>query len=108
MELTVLERLVLLNNLPEKGNATTLKIVRQLLEDLSFDEDEHATLNFQQKGEQLHWNTTDYTKDVTIGPKAMVLVIETLEQLDKQEQLPRAALGLYERLVEETTEDTTE
>ena len=36
LKLSVYERLVLLNILPKEGNFITLKIIRQLREDLSF------------------------------------------------------------------------
>lgn len=106
MELAVVERLVLLNNLPEKGNVATLKIVRTLRENLSFDEEEHAKLNFRQEDDMLQWDTTDHIKDIEFGPKANSLIIEMLEKLDKEEKLDVSSLALYERFVEE--KDTTE
>jgi len=42
MELTIAERFVLLNMLPQQGDITTVKIVRRLREALSFSEQEHV------------------------------------------------------------------
>ena len=67
MDLTVRERLLLLQILPRQGDLTTIKIVRRLREELSFDEDEHRQLNFQQTDGQLTWNRVSIVKDVVIG-----------------------------------------
>lgn len=107
MDFTVIERLVLLNSvLPARGDATTLKLVRKMRENLSFDEEEHAKLNFRQEGDNLIWDTTDLVKDVEVGPKAKTILMGALEAKDKAKDLDAATLDLYERFVEE--KDTTE
>lgn len=102
MELSVFERLILLNILPREGNFTTLKIVRKLREDLSFDEEEHKALEFQvdDKG-AVKWKTeADIPKDVAIGEKATDLIVDTLKKLDKDKKLTEQHYGLYEKFVE--------
>lgn len=47
MKLNVLERLLLLGLLPESGSLTTIRIVREQRETLSFKEHEHEVLIFQ-------------------------------------------------------------
>ncbi len=60
MKLTVLERLLLLNLLPEAGNLTTIRIVRELRESLSFTEDEHEVLRFETlPGGNVRWRSPD-------------------------------------------------
>ncbi len=102
MELNVLERIALSNILPDQGDVTTLKIIREFREDLSFSEDEHKELNFRQEGEKLRWADNEIIKDVQAGSKMMVIIIETLERLDGGKELPASALSLYERFVETT------
>jgi len=102
VELSVLERLILVGILPSKGNATTLKLVRQLREELSFDEDEHELLNFIQEGENIRWNQSDTVKDVEIGPKMMSIIVEELSSLDEKETLNSEQLALYEKFIETT------
>lgn len=58
MFLNVLERLLLLQLLPESGNLTTITIVRQLRESLSFNEDEHEVLQFRTlPNNNMQWRT---------------------------------------------------
>ena len=101
MELTVLERLVLSNVLPKEGNFTTLKLVRQLREALSFDELEHKKLGFIQKGDQVKWNEkVSIVKDFDIGETMMKLIAETLTKMDKEEKLRDEHFSLYEKFVD--------
>ena len=98
MELTVTERLVLLQLLPQEGDYTTLKIVRRLREELSFDEGEHAALGFVQDGERIHWNPeTDLGKEIDFGGKAHSIVVDKLEELNKKGALREEHVPLYEK-----------
>ena len=100
MELTVTERLVLLQLLPQEGDYTTLKIVRRLREELSFDEDEHAALGFVQDDERVRWNPdADLVKDIDYGGKASSIVVEKLAELDEQKVLREEHLPLYEKFI---------
>ena len=71
MELSIKERLLLSGVLPQQGNIATLKIVRQLKEDLSFSEEEFKEINLQKSGEDgFRWDK-DISKDIQIGEKAV-------------------------------------
>ena len=101
MKLSVMERLVMLNTLPAEGNFATLKLVRQLREELSFDEEEHKQLNFIQDGEQVHWDESiSLVKDCVIGEKMTDLVVEELKKLDMEGKLKDEHFLLYEKFVE--------
>ena len=109
MELTVFERLVLLNVLPREGGLTTLKIVRQLRESLSFTEEEHTALQFRQGGDKLAdgstvpagrlaWNEAgNVPKDIPVGEKATAIVLATLRELDRAKKLTADHLPLCEK-----------
>ena len=102
MELSVLNRLLLLNLLPKEGNITTLRIVQKLREDLSFSEDEHNILKFEQTDASLKWNSKEpVVKDVNFGPKAQTLVVDALEALSKDNKLTADFLPLYDLFVKE-------
>ena len=102
VQFNVLERLVLSNVLPKEGNFTTLRLVRQLREALSFDELEHKKLGFIQDGEQVRWNeNAKLVKGFKIGEKMMDLISDTLKKLDKDEKLRDEHFSLYEKFVEE-------
>jgi len=94
MELTTLERLVLLNMLPAEGDITTLRIVRELREALSFSEEEHARLDIRQDDGRLVWTDDGSTKEVDIGPKAHRLIAGQLESLNADGKLTEQHLPL--------------
>ena len=100
MLLSVVERLTLLGILPEQGNLTTIKIVARLREELSFDEQEHAKLNFRPSddGQRVQWDIIgSMEKDVEIGPKALGVVHDALKVLDDKETLTAQHLSLCEK-----------
>lgn len=100
MKLKVFERISLLGILPKEGDFATLKIIRQLREDLSFSEEEHKSLNIQMVGEGISWDQEkDKGKDIKIGDKAKEIISDALKQLDKQKKLPMQCLSLYEIFV---------
>jgi len=110
MNLTVFERLNLLSILPQEGDFTSLKIIRELREDLSFNEQENEKLNFEYLNDnKVSWNkkvAKDLIKDVKIGHKAESIIREELEKLDKQKKLKDIHLELYEKFVEEEADET--
>jgi hypothetical protein len=100
MELSILERLVLLNSLPAQGDITTIKIVRKLREDLSFSEEEHKALNFKQEADRLLWNQDAIAmKDITLGEKALKVIRDALVSLNQKKELHADHLDVYEKFV---------
>ena len=97
MELNTFDRLVMLNILPKEGDFTTLKIIRKMREDLSFNEEEHKALEFKTlENGNLQWNLgADKLKDITFGEKATDIIKETLRKLDKDKKLTDQHLSLY-------------
>jgi len=97
-ELTVVERLGLLALLPREANLTTLRIIRELQTDLSFSEEEHKVLKFQEDGDQLTWDPkVECLKTVAFGAKAMQLVQEKLAKLSKDGKLRIQHLSLCDK-----------
>jgi len=104
-ELTVIERLVLLNILPKEGDFTTIKLVRKLRENLSFDEDEHKKLNFVQEGGQVRWNQDALAnKRINIGEKMADIIHDALKKLNDEKKLTDEHFSLYEKFVENREE----
>lgn len=105
MELTVLERLVVLEVLPREGDYTTLKILRELREALSFSEAEHALLQFTSRPDgRLVWKVDAPVppKAIALGERAHALVVAGLTEMERQKKLPLAAVDLYERFIPPT------
>jgi len=95
-----MERLVLLNILPAEGNFMTLKLVRKLREELSFNEEEHKTLNFIQDGDQVRWNEeANVMKEVRVEGKMLALIVDALTKLDEESKLKNEHFTLYEKFV---------
>lgn len=104
MKLSVYERLVLLNTLPNEGNFITLKIVRELREGLSFNEKEIKELNLTvnpEKGTATWDKEKEPNKEIDIGREAKKIIVEALEKLDKDEKMTQEHFSLYEKFVEE-------
>ena len=102
MNLSVYERIILINILPHEGDFRSLKILRELREDLAFSEEENAALEFKtEDGGIVQWRKdADVVKDVQIGEIAHGIIVDTLRQLDRQKKLHESHMGLYERFVE--------
>lgn len=106
MELTVMDRLMLLQVLPKEGDFLSLRILRELKEELSFTEEEQAALELKQNREAgtVNWNLEHEQargpKDVPIGEKATDLIVEALKGLNNRKQLTEAHMSIYERFVE--------
>ena len=102
MELTVLERIVLLSALPNEGNFITLKIVRNLREELSFTEEEHKILNFKQLNDNISWDVkTNVIKDFKFGEKATDIIKESLKKLNDSNKLTEQHYSIYLKFVGE-------
>ena len=105
-EMTVLERLVLLSVLPKEGDFVTLKLVRKLRENLSFDESEIKELNFAQDGDQVRWNEkASIVKRINIGERMSILIYEALKKLDDEKKLREEHFSLYEKFIENKKHD---
>jgi hypothetical protein len=103
MELNVKERLVLANMLPKESNFTTLKIMRKLREELSFNEEEHKALKFNSTADgRLMWDSSvNLIKDVPIGELMAELIAKDLKKLDKESKLTEDHFSLFEKFVED-------
>jgi len=102
MKLGVFDRLILLNILPREGDFTTLKIVRTMREDLSFTEEEHKTLQFEQEEANIRWKTdAAVERDINFGEKATDIIVGVLKKLNADKKLTEQHMGLYEKFVGE-------
>jgi hypothetical protein len=94
-----MDRLILLQLLPQQGDLTTLRLVRDLQGVLSFSEEEHAALGFVQSEERVTWNSeAEVVKDVHLGARMQVLLLDKLKELDKNEELKLDLLDVCDKL----------
>lgn len=104
MDLSVMERLLLLELLPAEGSITTLRIVRDLRSALSFTEQEHADWHIEQQGGQVRWDTVAaQLTPIAIGPTASALIRAALEKRNTAQTLRAEHVDLWDRFVVEDT-----
>jgi hypothetical protein len=100
MMFSVKERLILLNILPERGDILSLRLTRKFREALSFSEEEHAALQFQELPNQVKWNVAiEQPKEIEVGPKLHEVIAAALKAIANNPDLSGAHLDLYDRFV---------
>ena len=108
MELSVFERLLLRNIVPQiQGwNYAHMKQARELIEGL-FSEEEENDLQFEQEGTQVKWKVqredgTPITQvsEIPVSDGLKAKIGKFLKQLDKEERLGFEHVTLYQKFVE--------
>ena len=109
VSLTVAERFVIQQLLPEKANFINMKLLRVLREDLTLSEEERTAVELKATEDgRITWNgekAAECIKDVPFESKAIVMVIDALTKLDKDEALEPNHLSVYEKFVEVPEKD---
>ena len=99
MKLSVSNRLILLSIIPQQGDFTMLKIIRNMRDELSFSEEDHKKLQFRQE-EGLHWEAGLEDKEINFGEKATDIITDAFKKLNEQKKLRIEHMELYEKFVE--------
>lgn len=100
MKLSVNARLILLGIIPQQGDFTTLKIIRDMRSELSFSEEDHKKLKFRQEETMVYWEEGLEDKEINFGKKATSIIVDAFKKLDNQKKLRIEHMGLYEKFVE--------
>jgi len=101
MKLNVLERLKILQLLPQEGNFMTLTIVNKMKESLSLTEAEFKEFEVKEDGVQTTWNTKGQEEqELEIGEKASDIIAEALKKLNDEDKLTVQYMSVYEKFVE--------
>jgi len=99
-KLNIVERLGILSILPKEGNYVTLRIIRELQNNLSFTEKEIKDWEIKAEGQKISWNPDKVSSiEIEIGDKASEIIREALKTLDKQNKLTQELFSLYEKFV---------
>jgi hypothetical protein len=102
MEITVQERLSLLDILPGEGNIITLRVVRELKSALAFTEPEikEYGLTVTESGRvSLNIESLGVIKSITVGDAAAGIIKSALRQLDKQGKLKDDHIRLWDKFI---------
>jgi len=111
IKLSALNRLSLLGLLTNKGDSTTLKIVREMREELSFTPKEHETLQFKPLADgKVTWNEIPEVEYIYKGIHEIVVekVKKELRKMEEKGELILDHLSLYEVLIEKVNSSNTE
>ncbi len=86
--------------LPAEGNFVTLKVIRELKANLGVKDEEFKLYEIVQKDNQITWNDKG-TEEVEfeLGEKAVDIIVEQLEKLDKGKKLEDKHFSLFEKFV---------
>jgi hypothetical protein len=101
VELAISDRFALLGILPQEGNFATLKIVRELREQLSLTEQEIKEYNVQQLGDQITWNNGIATTSMSFSAFAVDMIQKALKKLNDEEKLEERHFNIYEQFIGE-------
>lgn len=103
MDLSVSERLVLLNVLPTEGDILTLKLTRDMVNNVGFSEEDLSALNFVENEElqQVTWDEGFPVKTVGFGPKGLEVIIKAFEKLSRDGKMTMEHLPVAERFIDE-------
>ena len=104
-----MERVVLLGILPKEADFLTLKLLRTVKENLSFDDNEHKKLKFRSENGMTLWDAKSgekmKDKDVPIGEIITEEIKKILKDMDKSKKLKEEHITLYEKFIEGNVED---
>lgn len=101
MNLSVLDRIVLLSALPPEGNYATLKILANLRLGLSFTEEELKKFGLTTEDGETSWETNEET-EIPIGEKATDIIVGAFKKLDREKKLRSEMVDTYEKFISTT------
>jgi hypothetical protein len=101
-KLIIPERIGLLSILPREGDITTIRLVRELRESLSFTEEENQKHNIRLDNGMLTYNNIGETpKEFEVGDTMKSLISKSLKDLDKEKKLIESHIPIWEKFVDE-------
>jgi hypothetical protein len=103
MNLSLLERAVLMAILPKEGDFATLRVLTNLRMSLSPTEDETKEWGIvsRPKENRVEWKTNGEA-DIPIGERATDVIVDALKRLNGEKKLPLEAMSVYEKFIPTT------
>lgn len=95
--LSINDRLWLLNIISREGDVATLRLVRELREELSFSDKENEEHKIQvlPNGAVVWDKANTYTKTLSLGRVVHTLIADTLQKLNTSKKLNLECIDLY-------------
>lgn len=109
VQLSVKDRIVLGQILPTQADITTLRIVQEIQEQLSFSGDEHELFKIRSEGNQIFWDDdTKQDKTIEVSKAAWGIIVAELNTRNAAKTLTADHIQLYEIFVERSEKPATE
>lgn len=100
--LTVADRLNLLNMLPKEGNIVTMRTVRKLLDTIALTDEEQKIWNVKTEGTNVRWDSTAKTdKNLEFSDIAIGIIKLVLKKQTKEEKITLQTIGLFDKFIPE-------
>jgi hypothetical protein len=100
VKLNVLERVLLLNMLPQRGNLVTCRAASNTGKIITITKEEEQEFELKKEGGMTTWNEAGREeKEFTLPPSSIKLIRDTLYKLDEEKSLPANAVSLCEKFL---------
>lgn len=101
MKLTILERLVLGNILPQRGNFTLMIAVKEIKDKVILTSEEIQKFNIIADDHGTRWSKEgeSYEVDIEFGNTLSVIINEALQEKSKTNELTEEMISLYQKFV---------
>jgi hypothetical protein len=103
MQLSIKERIMILNLLPKETNFITLKLIRDLENDLGFSENEINDFEIKTNENSITWDNKKEIelgeKDIKINDKIKEIINKILKKMDEEEKITKDHYSLCEKFL---------
>lgn len=108
MELSIKDRLIILNSLPSQETYANMLVIRDLVADIGFSNDDHKRLGIVEEDGNVAWDPDKTeTKDVSIGITAFGIIKQAFKKIDADGGITNDFMDIYKRFVlDEAVVDT--
>jgi hypothetical protein len=101
MKLSIPERIKLAGILQDyKGSIIDLKIIKDLIDNLGFDEKEVKASKIKLVENSVVWGKNVKEKDIKIGERAYEIIVKSLKERDESGKLSMGDVSLWDKFVE--------
>ena len=102
MTLTIMERMLALGVLPEKGNLAQMRMHNGLIAKIGLSPEEISEYEVTQEGDQMKWRQDiPQEKEIELKPAEIVFIADALKKKDKDGELVPQHMTLYDKMVQE-------
>lgn len=97
--MSIKERLSLMQILPTQGSVSEMVDVYDLARELKLSDEEKGNINYIESGSSVKWDDNkDPNKDINITSDQHKLIMNQIDLLDKQKQIPLVMIELILKL----------